>query len=463
MRDKWVALLADILVSATVSGVASFVGYALMKAFPMEAAITLAFLGIPAILYLLVYGCLYGGAIYMIANGIWKWRPGRILGPLLLVGGIATFSHVTLELQHNAAAAADTRILSIEGQIPNTIALENQNTFCLSPCIQILATTKFDVAVRPNSQRPWTLFHKAAGAVCEDDEHRNRTIAFLRLGYLGVCTGRGQYDANVTDAILIAQDSDSRGNWAGAVSFTGNVAYVARVNNGTMTILGRWIKGRIEPAFQTFLGPLRLAPKSVVIGTPFEMKEVYSAVGLTVLDSDRPGPAPIPALLAELERFGDTTKVGMGVSDQFRVLLKETNDPTFIAGYLTRMLNSANVEDRKLALLALESLKGKDIEFAKPALAKGLLSRNRDEVYRSAVIVGRMSSNERDFAMDGLIAASLRFIGDIDDDRMRKLLSRLLKDAARDTPDFSARLDAWTPADDVERRHLAKIKNMLAR
>jgi hypothetical protein len=45
---------------------------------------------------------------------------------------------------------------------------------------------------------------------------------------------------------------------------------------------------------------------------------------------------------------------------------------------------------------------------------------------------------------------------------MRNLLSRLLKEAARDIPAFSARLEAWKPADDREQRHLIKIKAILA-
>lgn len=458
MKDKWRGFLLDIAISAAISGGASFVGYAIVQSIPETVALGAALSGAIVLFLPVVVVLVYGGPVIMVVNGLVKRRPGRIFGPLLLIAGLAAFSHITVALQRMSAEAADTRSISIDGAMPRTIALDEQSSFCLSPCIQVLATTNYDLVQRPNVERPWDRFQRVSGPQCSDDKHRRLTVTFLGLGFLGMCAEQVETDAKVDDAILIGWQDHARGDWFLSGRFQGEVAYVARIRNGTTTILGRWIEGRIEAPFKNFLGPL--APDSTKVGADIKMEEVYRAVSLRVLDSGRPGPAPIPALLDELVRLGDRKREGLGVSDAFKALLNGANDPIVVANYLAPMLESNDVEIRKLALRGLEVLKGKDLEFAKPALVKGLMSDDRDEAYRSAFILLRIPRKEREFAIDGLISATLKYV---DEGAGQDLFLSLLSEAAHDFPDLSARLEGWTPANDRERRQLAKIKDLPAR
>ena len=460
MNNKWFAFLLDIPISIAIGGVASLIGYAIVQAMPMGLAITAAFTGAIGLLYVVMLALMYGGPVIMVLNGLLKRRPGRVVGPLLLVAGLAAYSHAIVAHDRDAAAAADTRPIHLDGPLPKIVAIEEQTIFCLSHCIQVLASTDFDVVQRASSKRPWQRFRKVVGPTCDDDAHRTSTIGFIRLGYIGMCSEQIDSDAKVDDAIFISAKFQTSGDWEGAGRFRGDYAVVGRIQNGTTSILGRWINGRIEAPLGDFLQAL--AAKDVKVGSPLIVEDIYrAAIGISISDARRPGPSSIPELIAEYERLGDSKRAGFSISTYYQSLLVQAG-PEWAAGHLEPMLNSDNVETRKLALLGLESLHGSKLEFAKPALAKGLQSDDRDEAARSVAALERISSKERAFAIDGLIAAAVRYVGDPDDGWMNENLKHLLKDAARDLPDFSARLEAWMPADDQEQRMRAAIRELLA-
>jgi hypothetical protein len=461
MNNKWFVFFLDIPISAAVSGVASLIGYTIIQAMPMGLAMAFAFTGLVWLVYVMMLALMYGGPVIVVANGLLKRRLGRIVGPLLLISGLAAYSHATVAHDRDTAAAADTRPIHLDGPLPKIVALEEQTTFCQSHCIQVLANTDFDVVQRPSSKRPWQRFRKVVGLTCDDNAHRTSTIGFIRLGYIGVCSEQIDSDAKVDDAIFISAKFQTSGDWEGAGRFRGDYAVAGRVQNGTTSILGRWINGRIEAPLGDFLGAL--AAKDVKVGSPFMVEDIYrAAIGIPISDARRPGPSSIPELIAEYERLGDSRRAGFSISTYYESLLVQAG-PEWAARHLEPMLNSDNVETRKLALLGLESLHGSKLEFAKPALAKGLQSDDRDEAARSVAALERIPSKERGFAVNGLITAAIRYLGDPDDGWMNEKLKHLLKDAARDLPDFSARLEAWTPADDQEQRMRAAIRELLAR
>jgi hypothetical protein len=263
-------------------------------------------------------------------NGVLKSRPGRILGPLLMAAFLVFYAHTTVALDLAAAEAADTRMVQFNGPRPKMVAIEKQTTFCVSHCRQILANTDFDVMQRPRvsegaPERPWQRFHKVVGSGCDDDKHRNSTIGFIRLGYVGICSEEVDHDAKVDEAIIISTDRGSA-DWERAESFRGEVAVVEILRNGTRTVIGRWIDGRIEAPFQLLLGPL--AAKGQKVGSKFTSEEVYrAAIGIVVSDAERRGPEPIKALIAEYERLGDSRRPRYSISDDYTSMFRDLNDP----------------------------------------------------------------------------------------------------------------------------------------
>ena len=95
MNDKWVTFLLDIPISAAISGVASMIGTAIVQGTPVELALAAAYGGLILLLYPIMLALMYGGPIVMIANGLLKRRPGRIVGPLVMIGGLAAYAHGT--------------------------------------------------------------------------------------------------------------------------------------------------------------------------------------------------------------------------------------------------------------------------------------------------------------------------------------------------------------------------------
>ena len=462
MKNKWFALLLDIPISAVVSGVASLIGYAIVQAMPITLAIGAAFTGLIGLVYVMMLALMYGGPVIVVANGLLKRRPGRVAGPLILIAGLAAYAHATVAHDHNAAMAADTRSVHSEGSLPKTVAIEEQA--CLSHCVQVLATTDFEVEQRPTtiqaaSERPWQRFRRVVGPACDDDAHRSSTMGFIRLGYVGICSEQVDGDAKVEDAVFVSVRSQAAGDWEGAGHFTGEYAVVGRIQNGTITILGRWINGKIEAPLKDFLRAL--AAKDVNVGSPFALDDVYrAAIGIPISDAERPGPSPLPELIAEYERLGDSKRYS--ISTYYLSMLRDIKDPAWVAQHLKPMLSSDDVETRKLALLGLQSLVNDEPNFAMAAVAKGLRSDDRDEVALSIAALEHFPSKGRSFAIDGLIAASIKYLGDPDEDWMNEKLKYLLRSAARDLPDFPARLEAWTPADDQEQRMRAAIRQLLA-
>jgi hypothetical protein len=125
------------------------------------------------------------------------------------------------------------------------------------------------------------------------------------------------------------------------------------------------------------------------------------------------------------------------------------------------MLNSDDLETRKLAYLGLKGLPAEQIGFAHEAIERGLHSSDRDEAARALDQLSHVPSKQRGFALDGLIAAAISHLGDPDDSWMNERLKNVLRNAARDLPDFPDRLKAFTPADASEQRQRAAIMQLL--
>jgi hypothetical protein len=147
--NKWLAFLIDVPASAAISGAACAIGYGVVNALPVELAMAAAYSGGLLLLYPIMLALMYGGPIAVMANGVLKGRPGRILGPLLLAAFLVFYGHATVARDLAAAKAADTRMVEFDGNRPQMVAIEEQTIFCLSHCIQVLANSVFDLVQRP--------------------------------------------------------------------------------------------------------------------------------------------------------------------------------------------------------------------------------------------------------------------------------------------------------------------------
>lgn len=263
-----------------------------------------------------------GPAVVAIA-GLVGGRVAYVVAPVVFLVFLPIISRfgddLMMQLENMRAAKASKleqrAFLPLEGT-PSIVAI-NGEAFCRSPCMQILATTNYDVASKRFSvDEPWTIHRLAEGATCLQPENLVSLLEFVAAGYVDRCATRAAWQP--IDGIILVNANENHYRAAQELvgeSYRGRVFEAYERRGGTDRLLGRWLDGKIT---QTQLNLLSKPRQSQSVGQSFAPEDFYAALlKAPILPNRRPGGASSDEVLAALAELIDTPDAFWGAANTY--------------------------------------------------------------------------------------------------------------------------------------------------
>jgi hypothetical protein len=310
---RWSRFWGDMLVSACLSGIPIMI---LALAFaddgpasPIALVFALAFGVVMHFVPGLLFATFASAPIVAMFYGIYRRRPGFIVGPVLLGAALAAMLLDSSRSQDAmveglvapelAAAIRTYPMLAVDGP--------GCDFACLSDISKVIATTNSAFAVRASDGK-WTVSRRADGAACNADANAVSALNFIRDGYVGLCAVETT-EQQIGDALIYRKRevSDSRPA-EDLVTFRGAVSEVLERIDGREYLLARHLRGhhvRMMPGVFVLIDSAAVE-RAIDKGQPLDRERVIAwALQIPIEQLKAPGPAPLPTRLDTAESYLD--------------------------------------------------------------------------------------------------------------------------------------------------------------
>jgi hypothetical protein len=256
----------------------------------------------------------YAGVIATILYGLFRFRPGFIVGALLLAG--TSFLLATLQRQwdRDEITHLATATLALASKAHDVIAVQGRSTECDVECRNIVATRPFAAAMKADRSKQWVIWRRAEGEVCASDEHAKSALEFLLLGYPGMCAVKSSAQ-DIPDAMMFRERSVSD-HWPAPglpPNFTGKVYEISERTGGVERLLGRRLTGGLASRLPLAVAGFdRRYPLSdaINVGPQIEYNDFLAAAsGISSAQLHEQRTIPLAATLDEIERYFDRADV----------------------------------------------------------------------------------------------------------------------------------------------------------
>lgn len=385
--------------------------------------------GLGAVFIIIVVNALLFPAVALVA--FIMRRPSVFFGSLIPPLVIFAWSTALVGVDVTEIQPQLSRELKPESHVHRLIVLDNGLSECDVTCIQILARTERDIALRADDAKLWRVFRRLTGEACRATLGVD-IISFVKAGYAGICAAETSQE-RIDDALIIRRVRHEQGDKSDFLpaSFEGVYLEAVERDAGTDRLLGRWVEGFIHSRFDwmvTFFeaGPIQIAPyskfqefHSTVLGvdlTPSQPEEetlgdrldalepllIEGAAGRDARDlyasliaNNQIGPADIiPPRIKHLLQSNDPGKVETATA-----LLVQLSPETRIqyATDLNALLRHGDARIVELGLSTLLRIDERDLAAIKPSitdLAFSPMLRNDDGAVLAPLVKHLLSYRE---------------------------------------------------------------------
>ena len=301
---RLVGFLADVLISGAVSVALPTIIWGLVVSL---GPLGIVFLLTPlqAMLWMLIYGPFVALPLY----GLIRFRPGFVVGPVIL--GLAAYVYSTTALKKADAEIA--ALIPPAAEPVRTdyaiIATDGSNDWCDATCIRGLATSPHAFARLSEHVKDhrWRVYSVATGETCLTQENATLALEFLQQGYPGKCAVL-ETVADFGEGLILRTRTVDRYRPASDLpkGFAGAGYELSERRAGHTTLLARRITGVMAPPLPE---PLMMIfgkkQERFDIGPRIDEKQ-FLATALKIPIDDlikRAQPFPFDEVLDEIEKY----------------------------------------------------------------------------------------------------------------------------------------------------------------
>jgi hypothetical protein len=310
MLRRLVRFLADVLISAVISGSLSMMIWGLFGSLGSGWGLLLMLLPLQLVFWILVYGPFVLLPVY----GLKRSRWGFVAGPVML--GVAAYVFSTMVLKQ---ADAEIAALIPQGAEPvwtdyAILATDGGSTGCDDTCMKILATSGYALA-RTNEHlkdHRWRLYRVASGQVCFATDNAALALEFLRHGYPGKCAV-AETVADFGDGLILRTRTVDTHRPAPDLpkGFEGTAYEFSERSSGRTTLMARRMVGVMAEPLPQPLMIFGAKQQRFDMGPPIDEKQfLANALKIPVDDLfKRPQPFPFEEVLDEIEKYFDRKEI----------------------------------------------------------------------------------------------------------------------------------------------------------